>query len=133
METCYLDMEAAFLDWLNQLKIAREQISSLTELKDGTILLKLLNTVYHFKFTHSDPLCFPLGDYDSRPSDHWTISAANLQRIDTMMEEYLETVLKLTVEKGYVNVQSIARDNDRVNLLRLVLYRAHTSVSGRWG
>jgi hypothetical protein len=36
------------------------------------------------------------------------------------MEDYLETVLKLPVEKSYVNIQAIARDNDRLNLLRLV-------------
>jgi hypothetical protein len=43
METSYHDMEEAFLDWLNQLKITHEEITSLTQLKDGIILMKLLN------------------------------------------------------------------------------------------
>jgi hypothetical protein len=43
METSFLDIEQAFLHWFNQL--ARQQITSLTELKDGVTLMKLLSMV----------------------------------------------------------------------------------------
>ena len=72
-------------------------------------------------FYFSDPLCFPLEGFDPKPSDHWTITVSNLQKVNNYMEEYLETVLKLPVMKDYVNVQSIIRDNDHVNLLRPVI------------
>jgi len=45
METSYLDMEEAFLNWLNQLKIIHEEITSLTQLRNGMILMKLLNVM----------------------------------------------------------------------------------------
>lgn len=37
------------------------------------------------------------------------------------MEDYLETVLKLPVEKGYVNAGAIIRDDNELHLVRLVL------------
>jgi len=43
METTFLDIEQAFLNWFNQL--IHQQITSLIELKDGVILMKLLSIV----------------------------------------------------------------------------------------
>jgi len=51
--------------------------------------------------------------------DHWALCAANLQKLSTFMENYLEFVLKLPVDKEYINIQAIVRKNDRFQLLRL--------------
>jgi len=45
------------------------------------------------------------------------------------MEDYLETVLKLPVKKNYVNIQAIVRNDDKLNLLRLVIYHRKLSVN----
>ena len=38
------------------------------------------------------------------------------------MEQYLETILKVNVEKNYIDTQAIARDNNKINLIRLVSF-----------
>jgi len=44
MEANLNNLESAFLAWINQLNLISHKLSSITELRDGTILAHLLNT-----------------------------------------------------------------------------------------
>ena len=71
-------------------------------------------------------------EFDSKPTDHWTINEANLQKINTAMEDYLETILRLNIEKNYINISAIVRNNDKINLIRLVILTIRNSVNEYW-
>jgi len=73
-----------------------------------------------------------LEEFDSKPTDHWTINEANLQKINTAMEDYLETILRLNIEKNYINISAIVRNNDKINLIRLVILTIRNSVNEYW-
>ena len=49
MENDIVESVTAFLSWINSLQLNAESLSSLQELKDGVILMKLLNRLYEFK------------------------------------------------------------------------------------
>eukprot|EP00826_Nyctotherus_ovalis_P049236 TRINITY_DN5923_c0_g3_i2.p1 TRINITY_DN5923_c0_g3~~TRINITY_DN5923_c0_g3_i2.p1 ORF type:complete len:583 (-),score=237.80 TRINITY_DN5923_c0_g3_i2:204-1952(-) len=66
-----------------------------------------------------DSLCFKSGEFGEGGEDNWTANAANLKKLNNCMEAYLETVLKLPIEKDYIDTQAIAKEDDRINMLRL--------------
>lgn len=46
MEINSIDLENAYLAWINHLEIVPQEFTSILQLKDGTLFLKLLNPVY---------------------------------------------------------------------------------------
>ena len=48
------------------------------------------------------------------------------------MEDYLETILRLNIEKNYINISAIVRNNDKINLIRLVILTIRNSVNEYW-
>lgn len=65
-------------------------------------------------------MCFKSGEFKESGEDSWTANAANLRKLNNCMEAYLDTVLKLPIEKNYIDTQAIAKEDDRINMLRLV-------------
>ena len=47
MENNSLDIENAFLAWLNYLGMATEKLTSVKQLKDGVVLIKILHSMYY--------------------------------------------------------------------------------------
>lgn len=43
-----------------------------------------------------------------------------MQKLNSCMESYLETVLRVSADREYVDVQAIVRDKDKTHLLRMV-------------
>ncbi len=55
MEDYPLELEGAFLAWLNQLRITKEKLTSAKQLKDGVVLIQLLHSMFDF----FDSFCSP--------------------------------------------------------------------------
>jgi hypothetical protein len=121
MEVNSIDEEAAYLTWLNLLDLSRDKLTTLEQLKSGVILMKLLHQAYLSSIQRSrDPEAFPTTGFKTDPEEHWASCAANLQLLNKHIDAYLVNVVKVSIEPGYINVQAIARNSDRYQILRLV-------------
>lgn len=60
----------------------------------------------------SDPTTFSF-----EPNDH---HANNIQKLNDCIDQYLEGVLEVPLEKDYVCIQEITKEKENTNLLRLV-------------
>jgi len=79
-----------------------------------------------------DRLCFKIEEFKAGKGDHWTTTATNLKKLNNNIENYLETVLKLPVEKNYIDTQAIAKENNRIHMLRQVLYNVKVVRKSTW-
>jgi len=48
------------------------------------------------------------------------VEGSIIQELNLYMENYLETTLKIPIDKNYINIQSIAQNNDKTQILRMV-------------
>ena len=135
MEVNSIDLENAFLAWINGLaithkkntRIIREKITSIKQLKDGIALIRILHSMYYYRCrsfhryqnSHRNETAFPIEGFNQNAHDHWAFCVANLQKLSTYMQQYLENVLQLPIDKNYINIPSIANGEERTLLLRL--------------
>jgi len=107
------EIEKAFLAWLNSLEMEKEPLSSILSLKDGVFLVKFLKKIV--------PDYFSLEGFSLQP-DHWSLCVSNLQKLMKSMDKYYKTELKMTLPADFVDIQAIARQNDKTHILRLVFF-----------
>ena len=112
---------SAYLAWLNSLALHEEQLASVSQLKDGLFLLKLLHSMYQLVLSPArDPKAFPMDGYILQAADHWSLAATNLKKLVSCMDHYITTQLKLTLALDAIDAQAIARREDQHELNRLV-------------
>ena len=104
-------IEQAFLAWLNSLGIEKMPITNIVSLKDGVLLQKLLKMI--------DPTFFSLEGF-SLEADHWSLCASNLTKLATGITKYFQTFLNMKVPEDYADIQAIARNSDKSQILKIV-------------
>jgi hypothetical protein len=107
-----LTQEEAFLAWLNSFKIGKEELKDITSLKDGVFLMKFLKDL--------DPNFFSLEGF-SLEANHWSLCISNIQKLKDSIMQYTKNYLTIQFPEDYINVLAIARQEDKSQILKLVL------------